>query len=289
MKNKLLFIIILFLVPFMVQSQETISKVDTIVFKEIDTTKLIMKVIYPSYFDKSKTYPGMVFFFGGGWIGGSILHFERQANYFAERGIICFLADYRVKSRQGTTIAESVIDAKSAIRYIRENAERLNIDSGKIIAAGGSSGGQLASATAVLSGYNDPDDNLAISSIPNALVLFNPAIDLGPASSVYERDNLGESYKELSPLHNIKKGAPPTIFFLGTKDEFIPVETAKYYKLIMEKVGSRCDLFLYEGQEHGFFNFSVSEEYFKKTVYEADKFLISLGYLHNEPTILNDD
>lgn len=50
----------------------------------------------------------------------------------------------------------------------------------------------------------------------------------------------------------------------------------------MEKFGSRCDLFIYDGQKHGFFNFK-NPEYYKKTVLEANKFLISIGYLSGNP------
>ena len=64
----------------------------------------------------------------------------------------------------------------------------------------------------------------------------------------------------------------------------IPVETAEYYKKVMENVESRCDLILYEGQDHGFFNYN-NLEYYKNTVIEADKFLVSLGYLRDEPII----
>jgi acetyl esterase len=46
----------------------------------------------------------------------------------------------------------------------------------------------------------------------------------------------------------------------------------------MEAVGSRCDLFLYEGQKHGFFNFRNSE-YYQKTLLETEKFLRSLGLI----------
>jgi dienelactone hydrolase len=52
----------------------------------------------------------------------------------------------------------------------------------------------------------------------------------------------------------------------------------------MEKVGSRCDLKIYEGQSHGFFNYK-NLEFYKQTVFEADAFLISLGYLKNEPVV----
>ena len=196
--------------------------------------------------------------------------------------MICFIADYRVKSRQQTTPFESLKDAKSAIRFIRGNAEKYNIDTSKIVASGGSAGGHLAAATALIEDYNENTDDLSISCLPNALVLFNPVIDNGPGGYGYSR--IGEAYKNFSPLHNVKEGAPPTIFFLGTNDRLIPVETAKYYQTVMEKVKSRCDLHLYEGQGHGFFNYK-NFEYYKKTVAETDKFLQSIGYLKKEPEI----
>lgn len=46
----------------------------------------------------------------------------------------------------------------------------------------------------------------------------------------------------------------------------------------METYGNRCDVHIYEGQPHGFFNYQFTE-YFNRTVAEMDKFLVSLGYL----------
>jgi acetyl esterase/lipase len=254
-----------------------------VVYKQIDTVSLSMDIYYPPDMDKAKSYPAMIFFFGGGWKGGSVKQFEPHADYFSGRGIICVLADYRVASRQKTSPFESLKDAKSAIRFIRENAAAFQIDTGKIIASGGSAGGHLAAATALVSKFNEPGDELSVSCIPNALVLFNPVIDNGPAGYGYER--IGDAYKDFSPLHNITAGAPPTIFFLGTNDKLVPVETAKYYQIAMVNVGSRCELFLYKDQPHGFFNFR-NLKYYNKTVLEADKFLISLGYLTGEPEIV---
>jgi acetyl esterase len=255
---------------------------EKILYKQIDTTKLFMEVYYPENMDISQQYPAMVFFFGGGWNTGSTKQFEPHAKYFSKRGLVCFLVDYRVTKRHQSTPFESLKDAKSAIRYIREHAVTFHIDASKIIASGGSAGGQLAAAAALIEGYNEPSDNISISCKPNALVLFNPAIDNGPGGVGYER--IGDEYKSFSPLHNIVKGAPPTIIFQGTNDNLIPVETVKYYQTVMQKVGSQCELFLFEGKEHGFFNYNKIENY-KKTVFEADTFLQLLGYLKKEPVV----
>ena len=254
-----------------------------VLYKQIDTTKLFMEIYNPDIVEPTNSYPAIVFFFGGGWKGGDRSHFLNHALYFSKRGLVCFLVDYRTKNKHQTTPFESLKDAKSAIRFIREHADEFHIDTSKIIASGGSAGGHLAAATSLIDRYNETTDDLSVSCLPNALVLFNPVIDNGPGGYGFER--IGSEYKNFSPLHNLKSGTPPTIFFLGTSDNLIPVETAKYYKKVMEKVGSRCELKLYEGEGHGFFNYDKFDNY-KLTVSEADKFLQSLGYLKEDPMII---
>ncbi len=251
-----------------------------IFYKQIDSTALYIDVFYPKNIQPNSTYPTIIFFFGGGWSGGTVKQFEPYANYFANRGMIGVVADYRVQRRHHTTPFESLMDAKSAIRYLRSHAKELGINPDSIVASGGSAGGHLAAATALCTAFNDKMDNLSVSCIPNALVLFNPVIDNGPGGYGYDR--VSEKYKDFSPIDNIKKGAPPTVLFLGTKDRLIPVETMQKYKNLMEGVSSRCELHLYDGAGHGFFN---SGDYHDKTLFVADQFLESLGYIKGKPLI----
>lgn len=255
---------------------------ETVLYKEIDSTKLFLEIYYPDNMEEGKEHPAIIFFFGGGWINGNRKHFINQAKYFSKRGLVSILADYRTEKSNNTTPFESLKDAKSAIKYVKNNATNFHVNKSKIIASGGSAGGHLAAATALIEDYNEASDSHSDKYKPDALVLFNPVIDNGPGGYGYER--IGDEYKKFSPLHNIKKDAPPTLILNGTVDALIPVETVKYYKKVMEKVGSRCDLKLYEGEGHGFFNYG-NFEYYKKTLIEADKFLVSLGYLKEEPAV----
>ncbi|WP_339709893.1 alpha/beta hydrolase [uncultured Kriegella sp.] len=263
-------------------SSSICSAQEQVLYKKIDTTYLFLEVYKPPHFDTSKKYPALIFFFGGGWNGGSRSQFLEHAKYFSKRGLVCFLADYRTASKNKTTPFAALEDANSAMRFVRKSAKKFGVDPDKIIASGGSAGGHLAAATALTKEYNAPTDDLSIDCIPNALVLFNPVIDNGPGGYGYER--IGNAYKSFSPLHNIEKGAPPTIVFLGTEDALIPVVTAQYYQTVMEKVGSTCKLELYEGQSHGFFNYR-NRAYFNKTVLAADAFLQELGYLTETPKV----
>ncbi|MCR9246952.1 MAG: alpha/beta hydrolase [bacterium] len=260
------------------------------VYKRVDDVELRMHLLFPDEPESEQSgeqepRPAIVFFFGGGWNGGRIEQFEPQARYFASRGMVAALADYRVRSRHKTTPFECVADGKSAVRWLRKHNERLGIDPNRLAAAGGSAGGHVAAATGVIDGL-ESDTVTKISSRPNALLLFNPVFDNGPGGYGHER--LGKRWREISPLHHIGKHAPPTIVFLGTKDKLIPVSTGEAYRDAMKTAGCRCDLHLYEGQPHGFFNRQRNAKAYADTIVKSDRFLVELGWLHGEPAIATD-
>ena len=145
-----------------------------------------------------------------------------------------------------------------------------------IAAGGGSAGGHVAAATGMAKEISEEGEDLKVSSRPEALVLFNPVYDNGPKG--YGHKRVQDYWEKISPMHNLDEKTPPTIVFLGTKDSLIPVATAEKYRDTMKKAGVRSELFLYEGQPHGFFN----KGKYKETVKEMDIFLTSLGYLKKE-------
>jgi len=253
------------------------------VYKKVGDVELRMYIFEPEGHKPSDKRPAAVFFFGGGWVGGRVTQFAPHARYLASRGMVAMTADYRVRSRHKTTPFECVKDGKSAVRWIRANAKRLGIDPGRVAAGGGSAGGHVAAATGTVPGLQEQGEAKSVSARPNALLLFNPVYDCGPDG--YGHARFKDRYREISPIHNIDKDTPPTIVFLGSKDKLIPVATAEKYKALMEKAGGRCDLHVYAGQPHGFFNYGRSgSTYYNKTVGEMDKFLQSLGYLKGKPT-----
>ncbi|MHB9108113.1 MAG: alpha/beta hydrolase [Armatimonadota bacterium] len=257
---------------------------DIITYKHTDGFDLTLHAFFPPDHDRSSRRPAIVFFFGGGWVGGTPTQFYPHCDYLAARGMVAMSAEYRVASVHGTTPYQCVTDGKSAVRWIRQHAAELGIDPDRLAAGGGSAGGQVAAAAGMCNSFDDPAEDQAISSKPNALVLFNPVFDNGPDGYAHER--VKDRWQEFSPLHNIAAGAPPTIIFLGTEDHVLPVPTAEEYQRCMATAGSRCDLRLYPGEKHGFFNYrDGSNPYYSATLYEADRFLVSLGYLDGEPAM----
>ncbi len=260
-------------------------------YKEVGDVKLQLYIFRPKPAQDSDKAamprPAIVFFFGGGWRSGSPAQFQEHCRYLAERGMIAIAADYRVESRHQVKAVQCVADAKSAIRYVRREASRLGIDPQRIVAAGGSAGGHLAACTGIIDGHDEPAEDSAISSRPNALVLFNPAVVLAPvpgepaterAASLATR--MGTEPQHLSPYHHVAAQAPPTLILHGKEDTTVPYRTVELFAAAMDKAGNSCKLVGYEGQAHGFFNFGRgNNEYFERTRSEMDEFLTKLRYL----------
>ncbi len=280
--------------PLFAQSNypPVIEGAETEVYKEIDDIALHLWIFRPTAALEGPQ-PAIVFFFGGGWSQGSPAQFTKHCAYLADRGMIAITADYRVAKRHGVKATACVADAKSAIRWIRKHAERLGVDPNRIVAGGGSAGGHLAAATALLPGLDDVSDDLSISSTPNALALFNPALVLAPIDGKFSMDEdrqellsnrLGTDLEAMSPYHHVAGKIGPTIIFHGTGDKTVPFQTAELFQEALKATGSRCELVGYEGEPHGFFNYRRRNNgAFIDSVHKLDVFLVSLGYLPAPP------
>jgi acetyl esterase/lipase len=156
----------------------TIEGAATHVYKSIDGIDLRSHVFAPA---ETKVAPraAIVFFFGGGWIGGTVQQFVPQAKHFAQRGMVAIVADYRVAQRHNTTPFAAMADAKSAIRWVRSRAKELGLDPARIAAAGGSSGGHIAAGAAVFDAHDERSEDARVSSKPDALILLRSVLHGG--------------------------------------------------------------------------------------------------------------
>ena len=243
-------------------------------YKKIGDVTLHLHAFEPDGHQASDKRPAIVFFFGGGWVGGSPKQFYPQSEHLAERGMVAYCAEYRVRKQHGTTPFECVADGKSAVRYIRQHAAELGVDPDRIAAGGGSAGGHVAACTGVIEGFDEQGEDAEVSSVPNALVLFNPVIDTSKKGYGHER--LKERYKEISPVEHVTKSTPPTVLFQGDADTTTPPLGARLFNERMQELGRRCELVEFPGAKHGFFN---RGEAYMQTLAATDQFLTSLGYL----------
>jgi len=254
-------------------------------YKTVGDTKLNLYIFAPA---NPTNAPAIVFFFGGGWHGGSPQQFETHCRHLAQRGMVAITADYRVKSRQNARPVDGVADARSAIRWVRAHAAPLGVDPNRIAAGGGSAGGHLAAGTAFIREFDAADEDKNIPAEPNALVLFNPVLVLAPLAGLnldksfgarVPEERLGTKPEHLSPAHHITRNAPPTIIFHGRADTTVPFATAAAFAAKMKEAGNRCELVGFEGQSHGFFN---REPFRSRTLAATEEFLGSLGWINKE-------
>jgi acetyl esterase len=255
-------------------SVEIASATKEFIYKTIGERELKLIVDYPPDWKKTDNKPVMVFFFGGGWNGGRITHLEPQAKHFAQKGIVCVRPDYRVKSRDNVTPNKCVEDARSAVRWIRSHHEELGIDPKKFIASGGSAGGHLAACTMIEDCVDDPNDDLSISTVPQAMVLFNPVMNTTNEKTVERLNGNKELAQKISPNYNVNEKSPPSILMYGSLDTYKWMGDEYWEKA--EELGIRADQFIAEGEKHAFFNKSP---WLERTIEAAEKFLISLGYI----------
>lgn len=195
--------------------------------------------------------PAIVLFFGGGWLYGSIRQFDGQAQALAAAGITTILADYRVLCRDGTGPPAAMQDAAAAMRFVRVRATSLGIDPHRLAAGGGgAAGGQLALSTAF-----GPDP----LARPNALVLFNPVVDLRMGGLARHFEHFPPSaVRAASPIMHASIAYPPMLIMHGTDDPLMPIGKVQDFCDAVAARGHACELLAYAGARHGFFNQTVA-------------------------------
>ncbi len=247
-----------------------------VVYKKVGGRELHLNIFEPPGFKRGDKRPCFLTIHGGGWTGMTPRRQYPTAAHFAKCDMVAISVEYRLfQKKSGTTVFDCVKDVRSAMRYVRAHAAELGIDPQKIAANGGSAGGHLAAGLALFDGVDETGEDTSVSCMPNALVLFYPVIDT--STEGYGNAKIGERWKEISPVHHVKPGVPPTIIFHGTGDTTTPFKGAKAFHEAMLKAGNRCELVVNEGGKHGHIIFDpvLWEDALRKT----EAFLKSVGLL----------
>nr|WP_203416223.1 alpha/beta hydrolase [Jiangella ureilytica] len=190
--------------------------------------------------------PTAVFYHGGGWVRGGT-QFRPQAARLNAVGMLAVLVEYRTEGPVAATT-----DALAAMNAVFERSGELGCDAGRIVAIGGSAGGHLALATAVL---DLPDTNPAHR--PAALVLLNPVTDttgdfpIGFGRRHFADDDHARRY---SPMHHVSEKTPPALVMHGTADTAVHYHNSAEFVEKVNHRGGHAEIVLYADQRHGFFN-----------------------------------
>jgi alpha-L-fucosidase 2 len=201
--------------------------------------------------------PAAIIVHGGGWVRG-----DRRVDVsplfapLSRAGIAWFSIDYRLSS-EISQFGAAIEDVENAIRFVKAHAKQYRIDPDRIALIGESAGGQLAAMAAL-----HPAPGAEVMAV---VALYAPTdlVKLAKTSSFVPkqiRDSLvGTPFEQLllarlgqlSPIDNVKPGAPPFLLIHGTEDSLVPFSQSRAMCDRMTEAGASCQLFPVRGGGHG--------------------------------------
>ncbi len=216
----------------------------------------------PAKADQGPRFPGVVIIHGGGFTGGTKRGAREQniGTTLAKTGYVCISIDYLLAAKDKPAWPQNLHDCKTAVRWLRANADKYHVDADHIGVIGGSAGGHLA----LMVGLTDPDSGLdpkepygKFSCRVQAVVdLYGPGdlVSRGKdhvmfAGTLADKPDL---YRQASPVTHARKGNPPVLILHGTGDKTVPVEQSKLMAEALKKAGVEHELILVEGAPHSF-------------------------------------
>jgi len=245
-----------------------------ITYKEIDNHVLSLHILEPvDMEDKVRlkgTRPCVIGIHGGGWNSGDPSMTYAILWEFVKRGWIGISIEYRLlDTSKNIGVIDCVKDVKSAIRFVKEHAPELSVDSARLTLLGLSAGGHLAASAVMLDSINDASDNKWITTIPNHLILYYPVLDI--SINGYGNQKIDTNWQQLSPLHHIRENLPNILIFHGMKDDVVPLKGILEFQKKVVESGNSCDLIIHGKGGHGYFLYEKS--YYEEVIEQTFSFL----------------
>ena len=261
---------LLLALPAHAQNAADFTRIEDVIYGRKFGTALTLDVIQPT---KDANGYGIVFMVSGGWFSS---HDNINPQYFTpflSRGYTVFAVVHC--SQPKFTISEIVPDIHRAIRFIRANAKKWNVNPEHLGISGGSAGGHLSLTMGTQGGPGKADAKDPIdreSSAVQAVACFFPPSDFlnygaagedavgvgtlhdykaafGPRSDTPEgRQQLG---KEISPIYFITAQLPPTLIIHGDADHLVPLQQAQSFVERAMAVGATAKVIVKPGGAHG--------------------------------------
>ncbi len=238
---------------------------------------------------EGKNLPLIIRIHGGAWLSGS--KESEKPEDFVRNGYAVASINYRLS--QDAIFPAQIEDCKAAVRYLRTNAQKYNLDPNRFAAWGGSAGGHLAAMLGTTGDVNEFDvgENLGVSSRVQAVVDYFGPTDLidshrmpdgtvrsSPESPVSKliggpvADNL-EKAKKANPIIYIKKDDPPFLIIHGDKDKTVPLHQSELLEAALKKAGVPVTFYTVKDGGHSDPNFyrdpnvrRLTREFLKKNL-----------------------
>lgn len=266
--------------PALAQPKANYTRTEDVIYGRKYGLAMTMDIFTPKENANGK---GVIFCVSGGWFsakpGGISLGKE-----FVDRGYVVFAVVHG--SQPKFTIPEVLEDMHRAVRFIKANAKKYNVDPDKLGITGGSAGGHLSLMQGCAPKGGNPTARDAVerqSSKVAAVACFFPPTDflnygkpgnvaLGggtlkgfrPPFDFWERDKetnklvviadeerRKEIGKTISPIAHVTKDSAPALIYHGDADTLVPIQQAEIMIAKLKENGVPCELVIKKGEGHG--------------------------------------
>ncbi|HVJ66707.1 MAG TPA: alpha/beta hydrolase [Caulifigura sp.] len=216
----------------------------------------------PTTLQPDVKYPGIVIIHGGGWSGGK-RDAAREINIgttLVKNGYVGLSIDYVLQEKGAARIwPQNLNDCKTAVRWLRANAAKYQIDADHIGVIGGSAGGHLAAMVGVTGNSADlppvgPYGEFS-SKVQAAIDLYGPLADREkwiPTLVDPSNPHAAELTKQITPLSHLDKADPPILILHGTADTTVPVDDSERFAAALTTAGVVNELIIIPDAPHTF-------------------------------------
>ncbi|MSR52449.1 MAG: alpha/beta hydrolase [Gemmataceae bacterium] len=213
----------------------------------------------------SGPFPAVLCIHGGGFRAGSREGYNNTAIKLAQNGYVAVTISYRLAPKYQFPAA--IHDTKAAVRYLRINSKKYNLDPVRIGVTGGSAGGHLAQFLGVTGDVKEfeGDQNPGVSSRVSCVVnVYGPSdftksygksVDAAQVLPLWLGGDLKTAmpaHVRSSPLNWVTPNAAPTLCIHGSVDKYVHHEQAEWIIAKLKASGVEAELLLLEGAGHGF-------------------------------------
>tara|TARA_B100000579_G_scaffold205789_1_gene168194 strand:+ start:545 stop:1423 length:879 start_codon:yes stop_codon:yes gene_type:complete len=271
--NTLTLAIIFFLFHCLVCSGETDKIIKDIEFAKINNHSLKLDLHLPKKVKGSKL---VVWIHGGGWHKGS--KNDCKIKWLTTHGYSVASISYRLS--QIAKFPAQIHDCKAAIRWLRAQENKFGYDSSKIVAAGASAGGYLATLLGTSDGVKQLEGNVGgnlemNSSLSGIINYYGPTdFILRSKTQPHRANKVGSVVYNLlgggadkkvklatlaSPVYHVTKNDPPILIFHGDKDATVLIDQANAITSAYKKMNLSVNMNTLPGKKHGGTEFYTGE------------------------------
>jgi acetyl esterase/lipase len=236
---------------------------ENLAYGVVNGQALLLDIIEPAGDNGGKPRPAVMLIHGGGWTSFDKSTMRPLALFLSRSGFVTVPVDYRLFHDEASRWPAQLDDVQRAVRWVRANSSKYNIDPNHIGAYGHSAGGQLALLLGMLETRDNSDAALAkysskLQAVADASGPTDFTVHVSDDDTKFLAGFLGgdladrpELWRAASPISYVSKSNAPILLIHGTRDEMVPIAESEAMNDALKKAGASVQ-FLRLNSDHLF-------------------------------------